>query len=667
MNKHLVNRELSWLNFNERVLMEAVDLSNPLLERLKFVAIFSSNLDEFFMVRVSGLREQVRAGYNKPDFAGLTPKQQLQEISSRTQRLTTLQQEVFAQTKEELSKEHIFFPDVNNKDFKDALEAIFLDEIMPVITPVTVDPSHPFPFIYSRRICLIADLKRGSQKHTSLIMIPETVRRVYKIRKGKSINIFLAEDIICKHLSMLLKGYEINNVSTFRVTRDADLDVTEEESADLLKAIEHSLSQRKRGDVNRAEVSHDIPESTLSFLEKMIGINHDDVDFVHGNIDLTFLFSLANMKESLTFPPLLQREIPSIKENTDIFEQIKQKPVYFFRPFSSFCFVSGLIARAAADDDVLAIKMTLYRTNSNSKIIASLLKAAGRGKQVSVVVELKARFDEERNIEWAKNLEEAGCIVTYGIVGLKIHAKCMLIVRREKDRIVRYTHIATGNYNEITADIYTDIDMITADEKTGRDATQLFNFLMGFTEEETWNVMKVAPFTLRQEVVSMIDQEIAFAKKGKGHIIMKMNSLIDGEIISKLYEASQAGVKVELIIRGICGLMPQVKGVSENITVRSIVGRFLEHSRVIYFKHGGKRRYYITSADMMPRNLNGRVELMVEIKDSTFKKSLEKYLDIQLKDNCKAWEQNGEMYTKHVPPKGRRRLSSQEYFLNNDI
>ncbi len=668
MNNRIINRELSWLSFNERVLMEALDMSNPLLERLKFVAIFSSNLDEFFMVRVSGLHEQISAGYDKPDFSGLTPAQQLHEISTRTRRLNDLQQKIFTQLKAELEKEHIFFPEPSAKEFRDILESIFLDEIMPVISPVTIDLSHPFPFIYSRRMCMVVELTRKKKNYTSLIMIPETLRRVYRVRKGRGIYVFMVEDIISQHLSILLKGYDVKNVSFFRVTRDADLDVTAEESADLLRSIEHSLSERKKGDVNRVEVSTEMPPESLSFLERMVGFTTDEVDFVKGTIDLTFLFSMCDMKESLMFPPLKQRPLPRLASKKDIFDLIKEKPVYFFRPYNSFSIVSDLIATAAKDPDVLAIKMTLYRTNKNSQIIASLLEAARQGKQVSVVVELKARFDEERNIEWAKNLEEAGCIVTYGIVGLKIHAKCMLIVRREGERIVRYTHIATGNYNENTANIYTDIDLITAGDGMGRDATQLFNYLMGFTEEENWVRMRVAPFMLRSTVIEMINKEIEFAKSGEqAKIIIKVNSLIDEEVIEKLYEASGAGVQINLIVRGICGLKPGIKGLSENIKVISIVGRFLEHARVLYFRHSGLNRYFITSADMMPRNLNGRVELMAEIYDIDFKRSLEHFLSVSLMDNCKAWELHDDKYTKLLPLMNQKGINSQEYFLNNEI
>jgi polyphosphate kinase len=659
------NRELSWLSFNERVLMEATDLRNPLLERLKFVAIYASNMDEFFMVRVSGLREQVHAGYEEPDSSGLSPKEQLSRIYQRTRKLGLLQHTIFNQIKDELANENILFPDCSQMDDHEALEAIFLDEVLPVISPVTIDPSHPFPFIYSRRICLIVELRRDDQLHFSLITIPETLRRVYKIRQGKSIYVFTVEDIIKFGLPLLFKGYEVLHADVFRVTRDADLEA-HEDSADLLASIQHSLSQRKRGDISRMEVSHDISDTSIDFLKRMMSIPHDDVDYVNGSIDLTFLFSLTELKASLMFPPLAQRPIAGVDTDQNIFEQIKAHPVCFFRPFNSFSFVSELIAQAAVDPDVLAIKMTLYRTNKNSKIIASLLEAAKRGKQVSVVVELKARFDEERNIEWAKNLEEAGCIVTYGIVGLKIHAKCMLIVRREDERIVRYTHIATGNYNEITANIYTDVDIISADQALGQDATQLFNYLMGFTEEGRWSRLRLAPFAMRQEIVQMIEAEMDFAKSGEGAIIMKMNSLIDQNIINKLYEASQAGVKIELIVRGVCGLKPGVAGLSENISVRSIVGRFLEHTRMMYFKHGGADRYYVTSADMMPRNLNGRVELLLEVQNEAIKRSFRHYLYVQLQDNCNAWILHEETYTKLVPD-GDNATSSQDYFLENEI
>jgi polyphosphate kinase len=660
----IINRELSWLRFNERVLSEATNKRNPLLERLRFLAIFASNLDEFFMVRVSGLREQLDAGYIAPDPSGLTPGEQLAAIAELTGELTDFEERVFNELKVELEKAGIFFPELSGELFADTLEAIFLDEIMPVITPVTIDPSHPFPFIYSRRLCIAAETERKGAAFTSLIMIPETLRRVFRLKIGHSVYVFTVEDIIMKYLHLLLRGYTVKSAGLFRVTRDADLDVSSEESADLLNSIEHLLSERKRGDVNRVEISGEIGETTLNLLSEKVDFEISDVQRVKSKIDLTFLFSLCDLKKELLFPALVQRPIrrrPA--ERGDIFDVIKEKPLYFFRPYNSFTLVSELIASSAVDDNVLAIKMTLYRTNTNSTIINSLLEAARRGKQVSVVVELKARFDEERNIGWAKDLEKAGCIVTYGIVGLKIHAKCLLIVRTENERIVRYTHVATGNYNEITANIYTDIDYITADENIGRDATQLFNYLMGFTEENIWRVMKVAPFTLKDAVLEMIDKEIEFAKNGEdAEIIIKVNSVTDLDIIERLYLASSNGVKVHMIVRGICALKAQIAGLSENITVISIVGRFLEHARVFSFRQGGNPRYFITSADLMPRNLAGRVELMVEITDEDFKRSLEHFLRVSLRDS--AWSLTGDRYSKPAEEGG---FLSQQYFLLNEI
>ena len=393
-----------------------------------------------------------------------------------------------------------------------------------------------------------------------------------------------------------------------------------------------------------------------------------DTQYIQGVIDLTFLFSLSSIMPNMQFPPHTSFTVPDLPENSDIFNRIKEKDVFFFRPYYSFSTVSKLIAIAAADKDVLAIKMTLYRTNRDSSILASLVKAAKSGKQVSVVVELKARFDEERNIDWAKNLEDAGCIVTYGIAGLKIHAKCLLIVRREQESIKRYTHIATGNYNENTAALYTDVDLITSDDCIGRDAAQLFNYLMAYTEEQSWRVLSVAPFNLRENIYKLFDNEIKQAKAGrKAYVIMKMNSLIDKDIIDKMYEASNAGVKIDLIVRGICGLKAGCKGFSSNIRVRSIVGRLLEHSRIFYFENAGSPRYFIASADMMPRNLNRRVELMTEIYDDDFKKALSKFLDITLKDNMKAWQLHGDTFKKVIKADDEEAVNSQEYFMNNRL
>lgn len=668
MNRSSVftNRETSWLSFNERVLREALDETNPLMERLKFLGISSSNLDEFFMVRVAGLKDQVSAGYQKPDASGMSPSEQLISISSLAHEQVLLQQDTFGKVKGWLEKQNIFFNSDPQEDTSEIWDDIFMDEIMPVITPVTLDPAHPFPFIFNKRISIIIELERDNRNWLSLIMLPENIRRIFKIKQGNRTYIQTSENIIKRNLSKLYKGFIVKRSYVFRVTRDADLDVQEEEAEDLLAIIQDSISRRNKGAVTRVEIEPGVSFELMEFLKKMVVFNDNDIYTIDGVIDLTFLLGMTDLCPSLQFPPLRKFEVENVPNDKSIFAKIREKDLFFFRPYYSFLLVSRLIAIAASDPGVLAIKMTLYRTNRDSSILASLVAAAKSGKQVSVVVELKARFDEERNIGWARNLEEAGCIVTYGIVGLKIHAKCLLIVRREAERIVRYTHLATGNYNEMTADIYTDVDLITSDDAIGRDAAQLFNYLMGYTEEKVWRKLYIAPFNLRNQLSKMIDEEIEFAKSGKpAHIIMKMNSLIDEPLITKLYEASHAGVKVNLIVRGICGLKPQVKGLSENITVRSIVGRLLEHSRIFYFANGSKERFFMSSADLMPRNLNWRVEFMTELEDADFKAALKRYMTVTLEDNTKAWALEGDKYAKQKH--GRKVINSQEYFLNNRL
>ena len=444
--------------------------------------------------------------------------------------------------------------------------------------------------------------------------------------------------------------------------------ITAEEMADIILSMKDFLSRRVKGAVTRVEIEADTPAYIVEFLQKMVNFKDMDTQYIQGVIDLTFLFSLSSIMPNMQFPVHKSFSVSDLPENSEIFNRIKEKDIFFFRPYYSFSTVSKLIAAAAEDNDVLAIKMTLYRTNRDSSILASLVKAAKSGKQVSVVVELKARFDEERNIDWAKNLEDAGCIVTYGIAGLKIHAKCLLIVRREYESIKRYTHIATGNYNENTAALYTDVDLITSDDSIGRDAAQLFNYLMAYTEEQQWKALSVAPFNLRENLYKLFDNEIKQAKEGrKAHIVMKMNSLIDKDMIDKMYEASNAGVRIDLIVRGICGLKAGCKGFSSNIKVRSIIGRLLEHSRIFYFENAGNPRYFIASADMMPRNLNRRVELMAEINDEDFKNALGKFLDITLKDNMKAWQLTGDTFIKIKKTDDEEAVNSQEYFMNNRL
>ncbi len=661
-----INRELSWLSFNERVLREALDETNPLMEQLKFVAIFSSNLDEFFMVRVAGLKEQELSNDDIADLTGKSPSEQLNEISAIVHSQTALQLEIYNELANSLKSRNIIFNPELTGELDELAESVFIDEIMSVITPVTLDPAHPFPFIYNKRISIISSLERNGKEWLSLIMLPENLRRYYKVKIKQKTYILTIEHIIKHNLSKLYKGFTVKNSYVFRVTRDADLEVKEEEAQDLLIEIKTFLDSRNKGAVTRIEIEPDVPKHIISFLKEEMRFKDEDIYVIDGLIDLTFLMGLSDLVPSKKFPPLKSRMLKNLPDDARIFDKIKKNDIYFYRPFYSFSAISKLISIAADDPDVLAIKMTLYRTNSNSSILASLQRAAKSGKQVSVVVELKARFDEERNIGWAQNLEKSGCLVTYGIPGLKIHAKCLLIVRREKDEIVRYTHVATGNYNESTAGLYTDVDMVTADDAIGRDAVQLFNYLMGYTDEKVWKSLCVAPFGIRPKLVEMLDQAIASAKAGKGaSVIMKMNSLIDKQLMEKMYEASSAGVTISLIVRGICGLRARVPGLSDNISVRSITGRFLEHPRIFYFNIGGEESYFVSSADLMPRNLSWRVELMTPIKDEGFKKSLKKYLEVSLADNMKAWELNDDVYEKQLDAENP--LSSQQYFLENDI
>lgn len=666
--EYYIGREVSFIAFNERVLLEALDNHNPLMEQLKFTAIFSSNMDEFFMVRVAGLIEQISAGYKKADIAGYTPEEQLIAISKATRQLTDKQQDIFKELILSLEKYGILFnPSITN-EYYETTENIFIDAIMSVISPVTLDPAHPFPFIYNKRMSMIASLEKNGKEHFSLIMLPENIRRYFVINKGNKKIIFTVEEIIKKHIQRLYKGYTVKSAHVFRVTRNTDIEMRSEEIADIILSMKDFLSRRVKGSVTRVEIELDTPKYIVEFLQKMVNFKDMDTIYINGVIDLTFLFNLSSIIPSMQFSKHNSFNIPNLPDDNEIFNKIKEKDIFFFRPYYSFSTVSKLISIAAEDDNVLAIKMTLYRTNRDSSILASLLKAAKSGKQVSVVIELKARFDEERNIDWAKNLEDAGCIVTYGIAGLKIHAKCLLIVRRENESIKRYTHIATGNYNENTAALYTDVDLITSNDDIGRDAAQLFNYLMAYTDEQKWRALSVAPFNLRENLYKLFDNEIKQAKEGrKAHIIMKMNSLIDKDMIDKMYEASNSGVRIDLIVRGVCGLKAGCRGFSSNIKVRSIIGRFLEHSRIFYFENAGNKRYFIASADMMPRNLNRRVELMVEIYDKDFQKALYKILDITLKDNMKAWQLKNDTFYKIVKKDDEKEINSQEYFMNNKL
>lgn len=628
------NRELSWLAFNERVLKEATDSTVPLLERLKYVGIFSSNLDEFFMIRVAGLKDQIKTGYDKPDFSGLTPREQLGKIRKKTTLLLKEQQKIFEDIQFKLRSHGIFFKAQNLDDFP--ISALFYNDILPAISPVTISPSNPFPFIHNLNLNLFS-LIANSNIYSSIIIVPNSLKRYYIFTKDSNIFIFHLEDIIKQYLPFIYKGWEIRESFLFRLTRNADLSFQNEEVEDLYSEIKNSLTKRVLGSPVRLEVCGSLSDEPKNILLDAFDLTEEDIYVINDMMDYRFLTEVNIEKEGLKYKPIKQR-IPPILKKDDIFKAIREQDILMIRPYNDFGVIGRLVEQAAEDRDVISIKMTLYRANRDSSIIKSLEKAALAGKHVCVVIELKARFDEEKNLEWAEKLEKAGCIVSYGFVDLKIHAKALIIIRKEGGKIVRYTHLSTGNYNETTAKLYTDVDFLTSDESMGNDVVKLFNYIMSYSDQVEWEKLKVAPLYLRKELIRLIDNEINIAKSGKqSHIIAKINSLYDKEITLKLYEASKAGVKIDLIVRGITSVVPGVKDISENISLKSIIGRFLEHPRVICFHSGGEKRIYLSTADLMVRNLDKRVEVMFEIEDKNLKEMLYNYLMLNLNDNQKSW------------------------------
>ena len=654
--KYYNNRELSWLAFNERVLEEALDYRNPLLERLKFLAIFSSNLDEFFMVRVAGLKDQVRAGYKKPENkAGLTPKQQLMEISHRTHQLVKLQYEALNEIVntefideqvELLSMEKLSSQQVN------AMEEYFDEQIFPVLTPLAVDAYHPFPMLLNKslNLAIIIEDKTESDEFSvkkAIVQVPAVLDRFIRLDStNQKVQLVLLEDIITYFIDKLFKGYKVLSVSIFRITRNADLMIHEEGASDLLKEIEEELKKRKWGAAVRLEIQKDrFDQTILQYLTDELEIHEKDVYEIDGLLDLTILFrfykEMAKIREDLTYDTLIPQTPHDLVSCENIFKSISERDIFLHHPYESFKPVVNFISEAADDPDVLAIKQTLYRVSGDSPVIEALKRAVENGKQVTVLVELKARFDEENNVQWAKELEMAGCHVIYGMTHLKTHSKITLVVKRKNNRIERYVHLGTGNYNDQTAKFYTDMGIFTSKRKFGIDATNFFNYLSGYTEKPEYYHLSVAPFDIRNDFIELIDEEIYYQKNfGNGRIIAKMNSLTDKHIIMKLYEASIAGVKIDLIVRGICCLRPGIKGVSDNIRVRSIVGRFLEHSRIYYFHHNGEEKLFLSSADMMTRNMENRVEILFPIFNGESKKRVNHILEITLADNVKAREQD---------------------------
>ncbi|MGG0274975.1 RNA degradosome polyphosphate kinase [Bacillus rhizoplanae] len=670
------NRELSWLAFNERVLQEAQDDCNPLLERLKFISIFSSNLDEFFMVRVAGLKDQVRAGFNQPENkAGLTPKQQLGKISTKAHELMKVQYDtyqniVFPALKEE-GIELLSFHDLT-KEQREFIEEYFDEQIFPVLTPVAIDAYRPFPMLLNKSLNLAAILyderQTVEENRTKLgiVQVPSLLERFIFLPNEDNRQKFISlEDVISNFTHKLFTGYMVSSVTRFRITRNADLTIHEEGARDLLKVIEKELKKRKWGAAVRLEVGTDnLDERVLSLLYEALEVKDEDVYMIDGPLDLTCLFALykklASAYDNLIYPALIPQPPQDLGDEEDVFEKALEQDILLHHPFESFQPVIDFVADAAEDPDVLAIKQTLYRVSGDSPVIKALKTAAENGKQVTVLVELKARFDEENNVHWAKELEKAGCHVIYGVSHLKTHSKITLVVRRKYGKIERFVHLGTGNYNDATAKLYTDFGYITSRKDFGIDATNFFNYLSGYTMKPHFHQLSVAPFDIRQQFIELIDEEIRYHKQyGNGYIIAKMNSLTDKPLIQKLYEASQAGVKVDLIVRGTCCLRPKILGVSENIRVISVVGRYLEHSRIYYFHHNGEEKLFLSSADWMTRNMEKRVEISFPILGFDMKTRIKDILQLILDDTVKAREQNeyGEYY--YVASEDAQKIESQ--------
>lgn len=644
-SKVFINRELSWLEFDARVLGEAEDVLNPLFERLKFLSITASNLDEFFMVRVASLKDMVNAGYTKKDIAGMTAAEQLAALDERTHAFVKRQYKIYNdELVPALAREgfHIIGSHEELTDEQEIfVDKYFHEDVYPVLTPMAVDSSRPFPLIRNKTLNIAALLKKkngddGTEFAT--VQVPSVLPRFVRL-PGEQDTVILLEEIIERNIDKLFLNYDILCAYPYRIMRNADLSIDEEDAADLLKEIEKQLKKRQWGQAIRLEVQGNIDKQLLKRLKSELNITDSDIYRIDGPLDLTFLMKLYGSFDyaKLKTPKYMPAPVPELMNGKNIFEAVREGDILLHHPYQTFDPVVDFVRQAANDPGVLAIKQTLYRVSGNSPIVAALAAAAENGKQVSVLVELKARFDEENNIIWARKLEQAGCHVIYGLVGLKTHSKITLVVRREEDGIRRYVHLGTGNYNDSTAKLYCDMGLFTCSPAIGEDATAVFNMLSGYSEPVGWNKLSLAPLWLRDRFHYLVEREIRHAREGQeAHIIAKMNSVCDKDIIELMYKASKAGVKIELIVRGICCLIPQLEGVSENITVRSIVGTFLEHSRIFYFENGGNPEIYMASADWMSRNLDRRVEIMFPVEDAKLKKEVKHILDVQLADNVKA-------------------------------
>ena len=649
--EYYVNRELSWIKFNERVLSEARDKTLPLFERLKFLSITSSNLDEFYMVRVASLKDQVHAKYTKADISGLTPREQLRSISEKTHELVQVQYSTYNRSLLPTLKkaglhvieEHEMLTDAQ----KEYVDQYFEENVYPVLTPMAMDSSRPFPLIRNKTLNIGALIAKKDRKKEEKILefatvqVPSVLPRVVLIPGGKNDkqSVIFLEELIERNIGKLFLNNDVVCAHPYRIMRNADLSIDEDEAEDLLVEIQKQLKKRQWGEVIRLEVEEKMDSRLLKILKSEFEIKEEDIFTIPGPLDLTVLMKLYGLDgfEDYKASWYTPAPVAAFRGYESIFDRIREGDVFVHHPYMSFDPVVKFVQQAAKDPSVLAIKQTLYRVSGHSPIVAALAQAAENGKQVSVLVELKARFDEENNIVWAKKLEKAGCHVIYGLVGLKTHSKITLVVRREENGIRRYVHLGTGNYNDSTAKLYTDCGIFTCDARIGEDATAVFNMLSGYSEPKYWNKLIVAPLWMKDRFLKMIELEANHAKEGKeARIMAKMNSLCDPKIMEALYHASACGVKIELIIRGICCLKVGIPGVSENITVRSIVGDFLEHSRIFYFYNNGAEEVFMGSADWMPRNLDRRVEIVFPVEDEKIKREVIHILDVELADNRKA-------------------------------
>ena len=713
--EYFENRELSWIKFDRRVLNEARDKTIPLLERLKFISITSSNLDEFFMVRVASLKDMLHAGVKKADSAGMDALRQLERVNEDTRELVNLQYSTYNRSLLPLmNQENIFIIDAYEKLTEEQaafVDDYFANEVYPVLTPMAVDASRPFPLIRNKSLNIAAIIeykgtgglldhkmpeddgqdeeeqdgknqeekhpdkdkkekkgKKGAKPEFATVQVPSGMARLVPVpSKNPDEKVFiLLEQVIEKNIDKLFLNYKVLCAYPYRIMRNADFSIDEDEAPDLLKEIQKQLKKRQWGEVIRLEVEDGIDKKLLEFLKEELHIeNKQDIFYISGPIDFTFLMKMYGLPgcDHLRYEPHTPQLVPEVLPGENIFEAIQKGDILLHHPYQSFGPVMELIRQAAGDEQVLAIKMTLYRVSGNSPIIASLAQAAENGKQVTVLVELKARFDEENNIVWAKKLEQAGCHVIYGIVGLKTHSKIALVVRREDEGIRRYVHLGTGNYNDSTAKLYTDCGVLTCSEAIGEDATAVFNMLSGYSEPLSWNSLAVAPIWLRKKFLKLIHRETKNAKAGRqAYIRAKMNSLCDQEMIEALYEASAAGVKIQLLIRGICCLRAGIKGISENIQVHSIVGNFLEHSRIFDFCNDGHAEVFMGSADWMPRNLDRRVEIVFPVLDEELKKKVLHILDVEFEDNVKAHVLQQDGTYEKIDKRGKVLVNSQEIF-----